>query len=369
MNHRPTPSRRPRPATPRAARPSRPVVSPEGQAIARERAARVRRERMARQKQKEQTTVILLLCGIFLMTAILIGTVLSNRARKPVTPPIGTAQSTGGQTDPTTDPEGTDGTGEPSGTTAPPVTDPVTTAPPETQPVVMIPSVTFTADLAAYEKYMNPEGDQRDAYLLLVNPQNPVSAADAPTDLTDLTATRKDGRATQQMRLYAAKAMEAMFAEADALGHLNMSTGYMLSVTSAYRSYSYQDYLFNLYVDQEMAANPSLSRAQAEAIVEKYSCRAGTSEHQSGLCADLHNQVSANEDYPEIFANTPEGKWITENCWKFGFVLRFPPHKTEITGISYESWHFRYVGRYHAYLMNEKDMCLEEYVEYLAQQA
>jgi hypothetical protein len=110
-------------------------------------------------------------------------------------------------------------------------------------------------------------------------------------------------------------------------------------------------------------------RAQAEAIVEKYSCRAGTSEHQSGLCADLHNQVSANEDYPEIFANTPEGKWITENCWKFGFVLRFPPHKTEITGINYESWHFRYVGRYHAYLMNEKDMCLEEYVEYLAQQA
>ena len=65
------------------------------------------------------------------------------------------------------------------------------------------------------------------------------------------------------------------------------------------------------------------------------------------------------------FAASEAGKWLQENCYKFGFVLRFPEDKTDITGILYESWHFRYVGRYHATRMKELGMCLEEYVEYL----
>lgn len=321
-----------------------------------------------RQKKKEQTTVALLLVGILVMTLILISLLLPRRDA-PLPNPPETEEESGDVTDSPVSSGPIEST-DPSTTTEPGQTTPPETTAPETSiPVIAPPAVSFTADLSAYEMYMNPEGEQRDAYLVLVNPSSPLTAADVPNDLMDLVNTRKDGRNTQQMRLYAAKAMEAMFLEAKELGHLNWSTGYMLSITSAYRSYSYQNYLFNLYVGQEMDANPSLSRAEAEKIVEKYSCRAGTSEHQSGLCADLHNQVSANEDYPEIFANTPEGKWIHENCWKFGFVLRFPPDKTEITGISYESWHFRYVGRYHAYRMKELGMCLEEYTAYLADQA
>ncbi len=260
---------------------------------------------------------------------------------------------------------------EPSATNAetaePTDTKPETSKPETTAPA--IPEVTFTADLSQYEQYMNPTGEKRDAYLLLVNPDHPLTEDDTPTDLTNVSATRKDGRNTQKMRKDAAMALEAMFLEADALGHLNKSTGYQLSVTSAYRSYSYQNQLFTGYVADERAEDPSLTQAEAEAIVEKYSCRAGTSEHQTGLCADLHNQAAASSSHPERFANTPEGQWIHQNAWKFGFVLRFPQDKVDVTGIKYESWHFRYVGRYHAYQMTQLNLCLEEYVEYLAEQA
>lgn len=332
----------------------------------------LRERRRQAQRQKEQRIVLCLLTGIFVMTLVLMCVILVGKRGEdnPPAPPLtsdeistdtsgsaGPSADTGKSTDAATN------TGKPADTDAGKTTDAVTEKP--TNVFLSVSDVTFKADLSAYEAYMNPQGDQKDAYLTLVNPQNPMSAADIPDDLVDIDATRKDGRATQQMRLYAAKALEAMFAEADALGYINYSTGYLLSVTSAYRAYSYQNYLFNLYVTQEREKDSSLTLEEAEAIVEKYSCRAGTSEHQSGLCADLHNQLYADEVHPETFANTPEGSWLHENCWKFGFVLRFPSDKTEQTGISYESWHFRYVGRYHAYQMKVNNMCLEEYVAYL----
>lgn len=224
-----------------------------------------------------------------------------------------------------------------------------------------IPTFSFVADLSEYEKYMNPEGDQRDAYLVLVNPDNPLGSDYIPNDLVDVQSTRKDGRNMQKLRLYAAKALEALMLEAKACGVVDTKTpsGYPLSVMSAYRSYAYQASLFNTYVNNEM--KKGISKEQAEAIVVTYSCRAGTSEHQSGLCVDMHTLWSAGQ----AFAKEDEAKWLAENCHKFGFVLRFPEDKTDITKITYEPWHFRYVGRYHAVKMNEKGMCLEEYVEYL----
>ncbi len=218
----------------------------------------------------------------------------------------------------------------------------------------------FKADLSAYEEYMNPTGKARDEYLLLVNPKNPLASNYVPSDLVSVKSTRKDGRTTQKLREYAAKALEALMLEADACGMIRTNTpsGYPLSVMSAYRSYEYQGQLFNTYVNNEMKANPSLTRTQAENIVATYSCRAGTSEHQSGLCVDMHTLWSAGE----AFKNEPEAKWLVENCYKFGFILRFPADKTKITEITYEPWHFRYVGRYHATKMHESGMCLEEYV-------
>lgn len=127
-----------------------------------------------------------------------------------------------------------------------------------------------------------------------------------------------------------------------------------VSVTSAYRSYRYQVQLF----EQRVAMYPSLSRAEAEARAATVVAIPGSSEHQSGLCIDMHNLAAADIS----FANTASFKWMSENAHKFGFILRFPEDKVEITGISYEPWHYRYVGRYHATRIYESGLCLEEYM-------
>ena len=103
--------------------------------------------------------------------------------------------------------------------------------------------------------------------------------------------------------------------------------GISLFVASGFRSYSYQNGLYNRYVSQD---------GKTEA--DTYSARPGHSEHQTGLAFDL-NKIDRN------FGNTPEGKWLNQNASKYGFILRYPEGKTNETGYIYEPWHFRYVGR------------------------
>jgi len=97
-------------------------------------------------------------------------------------------------------------------------------------------------------------------------------------------------------------------------------------IQSGYRSYEYQEALYNNYV----------SKSGKEAA-DTYSARKGHSEHQSGLAFDLNT-------IDDSFANTLEGKWVNENCYKYGFIIRYPKGKEEKTGYKYESWHLRYVG-------------------------
>ncbi len=203
--------------------------------------------------------------------------------------------------------------------------------------------LTFKTDLSSYEEYMNPEN--RDEYLFLVNVDNPLDENYVPTDLVGSIYTRDDGRATQKLRKYACLSLEAFLKEAEACGIKGVT------VTSGYRSYEYQSQLFqneiNITGSYEAAAknvNPP-----------------GSSEHQSGLCIDMHNLPAASTE----FAKTEEAEWLKENAHKFGYILRYPKDKTDITGISFEPWHFRYVGRYHATKMHEYKMCLEEYIEYI----
>ncbi len=219
-------------------------------------------------------------------------------------------------------------------------------------------AMAFASDLKDFEKYMNPT-EERDDYLILVNAQNAIGAADKPDDLVEVTNTRTD-REKQLMRKTAEKALQALYIEAHAQGMMSPDTpsGYPLSVTSAYRSYETQNYLFESYTQKELAAHPGWTRAQAEAEVETYSCRPGTSEHQTGLCCDMHTLTGADVS----FADYKQAQWLAENCWKFGFILRFPKDKVKETGISYEPWHFRYVGRYHAYAIHSQGLCLEEYI-------
>ncbi len=87
----------------------------------------------------------------------------------------------------------------------------------------------------------------------------------------------------------------------------------------------------------------------------------GHSEHNLGLALDVGSALG-------LMKEAPEGKWLERNAWKYGFVLRYPENKTEITGVKHEPWHFRYVGLPHSAIMQKMDFVLEEYVDYLKEQ-
>ncbi len=210
-------------------------------------------------------------------------------------------------------------------------------------------NVTFVNDLTAYEQYMAPEN--RDGYLTLVNPTNTLSADYAPTDLLDVAATAQ-GRTTQRLRQIAAKALEALLLE------MNSANLTGMQVNSGFRTYEYQAKLFDTYTQNELRANPTLTKEAAEKIVLTYSTRPGTSEHQTGLAVDMATDASFSTD----FGNSEHYAWLMENAWKFGFILRFPEDKVSVTGIQFEPWHWRFVGRYHAKKIHDAGVCLEEYI-------
>ena len=214
---------------------------------------------------------------------------------------------------------------------------------------VSVPVPEFRNDLSSYETYMNPPDAKE--YLLLVNAANPLEAAYVPADLTEVGMTRQDGRATQKLRLYAEKALEALFAEMNSAGFSDVT------VTGGYVSYAEQTAQFEGFVADQLSADPSLEREQAEEIVTTYSPRPGTSDYQTGLAVEMHNLGYADES----FASTEAYAWLKENAWKFGFIIRYPEGKTDITGVRFEPWHFRYVGRAAAYAITEQGICLEEY--------
>ena len=105
------------------------------------------------------------------------------------------------------------------------------------------------------------------------------------------------------------------------------SIGLNIWIQSGYRSYTYQDTIYNNYVARD-----------GKIMADTYSARAGHSEHQTGLCFDLNT-------IDDSFANTDEGKWINDNAYLYGFIIRYPKNKENITGYQYESWHLRYVGK------------------------
>lgn len=122
-----------------------------------------------------------------------------------------------------------------------------------------------------------------------------------------------------------------------------LEDGLKLNSVSDFRSYEAQETLYNNYVARD-----------GREAADRYSARAGHSEHQSGYTIDVNYAGDA-------FHETPEAKWLAENSWKYGFIIRFPEGKEEITGYKYESWHIRYVGKEMAKNIYESGLCLEEY--------
>ncbi len=120
--------------------------------------------------------------------------------------------------------------------------------------------------------------------------------------------------------------------------------GLNLSICSGFRSYDYQNQLYNGYVARD-----------GKNAADTYSARAGHSEHQTGLAMDINYASSA-------FTNTPEAKWLAANCYKYGFIIRYPKGKENITGYMYESWHVRYLGKELAKEVYDSGLTLEEFL-------
>lgn len=119
--------------------------------------------------------------------------------------------------------------------------------------------------------------------------------------------------------------------------------GLYIYFASGFRSYEYQSQIYNNYVARD-----------GQAVADTYSARPGHSEHQSGLAIDV-NQID------NTFDNTPEAKWLADHCHEYGFILRYPQGKEDITGYQYESWHVRYVGTDLSYAIRNSGLTMEEY--------
>lgn len=125
--------------------------------------------------------------------------------------------------------------------------------------------------------------------------------------------------------------------------------GLTLIVTSSYRDYDFQKTLYNNYVNKN-----------GKKDADRFSARPGHSEHQTGLAIDI---VSKNSNF-DNFEETMEFSWLLENAHKFGFILRYPEGKEEVTGYMYEPWHYRYVGVEYAKKIYDEGITFDEYYAY-----
>ena len=131
-------------------------------------------------------------------------------------------------------------------------------------------------------------------------------------------------------------------------------------VCSSYRPHMKQVALFDQQVESLVSAGRTREEAEAEAGTVV--ALPGTSEHEIGLAVDICDYDYQNLD--DAQADTPTQKWLMEHSWEYGFILRYPVNKSNITGIIYEPWHYRYVGKEAAREITEKGICLEEYLEF-----
>lgn len=179
------------------------------------------------------------------------------------------------------------------------------------------------------------------ANLLIVNNDNKLDRNYKPNNLVKVNIPFIEGtnKEEQQLEEEVAKALENLVIEAK-------SEGIRFLGTSAYRSYESQSDIYKSRV-----------KSQGLKKANEYVAKPGESEHQTGLAIDLTNE---DRWFVEV---TEEAKWLKSNAHKYGFILRYPKGKEDITGKNYEPWHIRYVGKDMAKEIYEKDLTLEEYIK------
>ncbi len=237
-------------------------------------------------------------------------------------------------------------------TTAPDTTAPDTTAPEQTTeavttdpnaPIYEDGGFTYKIDVKNYLQYICPS--EATDFLIIANRKHPLGSNYVPKNLVNISSSN-----SSQLVHTAKMALEAMCLEMSAM------KVYDTNAQSAYRSYSYQKNLYyNKYMVREREKYPHLSDAELMIIVDTYSARPGTSDHQTGLTIDFSPINSS-------FVNTRAFTYLTKNAHRFGFILRYPKGKENITGYKYEPWHWRFVGRDVATYIYEHGITLEEYM-------
>ena len=191
------------------------------------------------------------------------------------------------------------------------------------------------------DKFNNiAKAGELDWKIRLVNEKNPLPE-DFSVELANIDNTRKfDKRAIKYLK--------------EMLEDMKKQSITNIWIQSAYRNIEYQRVLYQKSINRYLKIGKS--QEESEELTKKYINKPGTSEHNLGLAVDF-NEVD------EGFENTKAYKWLQENASIYGFILRYPKDKEEITGIEYEPWHWRYVGQEHAKKMNEESLCLEEYLQ------
>ncbi|MBR0226777.1 MAG: M15 family metallopeptidase [Clostridia bacterium] len=199
--------------------------------------------------------------------------------------------------------------------------------------------------MPAWEYPLSPEIlDDFDEYIILANRKHLLSSDYKPGDLVNTTCKKSSDAGTPELRQAASDAINAMFAAAQ-------QDGLTLYLKSAYRS----------YVTQKTMYNNRLDKLGRDDGLVSYP---GASDHQTGLGADILNYEWTKKDgMNKEFAKTKEAQWMEAHCAEFGFILRYMSDKEEITGIKFEPWHFRYVGKEAAAYIMENHLSLEEFTE------
>ena len=192
------------------------------------------------------------------------------------------------------------------------------------------------------EVVLEPKNKIDNWRLILVNSRNPLPEDSKEPELVYVEGKQFDKRAAGELQ----EMMKAM--KKDGITNI--------WIQSTYRSIEYQKQLYDNKINEYLSKGAT--KEQAEALTIEYINRPGESEHNLGLAVDFNN---VDDD----FENTKAYNWLSVNAKDYGFVMRYPEEKADITGIAYEPWHWRYVGKEHSYKMEELDMCLEEYIEYL----
>lgn len=200
--------------------------------------------------------------------------------------------------------------------------------------------VNVKRDYEYYDPKIVKKTDLADGNLILVNKYYYLDKSFAPEDIVEVSNWYCYGENEIRKEVY--EKFRSMYND-------GLKDNVKLIINSSYRTYDHQETLWNSY-----------SNSKGEEWADSIAARPGYSEHQTGLTLD----ITSKDGKMDTFDQSEEFKWLEKNAHKYGFILRYPKGKEEITGYSYESWHYRYVGEEIASKIKELGITYDEYYAY-----